>query len=103
VAEDGQVTPGMVGTPRRAEGALPARRAVISPLLANMYLHYDFDLWAQQWRQRHAHGDVVMVRYADDIVVGFEHQADAERSWTDMRVRLAVRAAGRNSTSVRGA
>ena len=80
VAEDGQVTPGKVGTPQGA---------VISPLLANIYLHYVFDLWAQQWRQRHAQGDVIMVRYADDIVVGFEHQADAERFWEDMRVRLA--------------
>ena len=80
VAEDGQVTPGEVGTPQGA---------VISPLLANIYLHYVFDLWADQWRQRHAHGDVIMVRYADDIVVGFEHQADAERFWEDMRTRLA--------------
>jgi retron-type reverse transcriptase len=81
VAEDGQVTPGTVGTPQGA---------VISPLLANIYLHYVFDLWAEQWRQRHAHGDVIMVRYADDIVVGFEHQADAERFWEDMRTRLAA-------------
>jgi RNA-directed DNA polymerase len=80
VAEDGQVTPGEVGTPQGA---------VISPLLANIYLHYVFDLWAKQWRQRHAQGDVIMVRYADDIVVGFEHQAEAERFWEDMRVRLA--------------
>ena len=63
---------GEVGTPQGA---------VISPLLANIYLHYVFDLWAQQWRQHHAHGDVIMVRYADDIVVGFEHQAEAERFW----------------------
>jgi group II intron reverse transcriptase/maturase len=89
VMEDGQVTPGTVGTPRRAEGALYARRAVISPLLANIYLHYVFDLWADQWRKRHARGNVIMVRYADDIVVGFEHQADAERFWEDMRTRLA--------------
>jgi group II intron reverse transcriptase/maturase len=80
VAEDGQVTPGEVGTPQGA---------VISPLLANIYLHYVFDLWAEQWRKRHAHGDVIMVRYADDIFVGFEHQADAERFWEDMRTRLA--------------
>ena len=53
--------------------------AVISPLLANVYLHYVFDLWAQQWRQRHARGNMIVVRYADDIVVGFEHEADAER------------------------
>jgi len=63
---------------------------VISPLLANIYLHYVFDLWAQQWRQRHAHGDVIMVRYADDSVVGFEHQADAERFMAEMRKRLAA-------------
>ena len=81
VAEDGQVTPGTVGTPQGA---------VISPLLANIYLHYVFDLWANQWRQRHAQGDVIVVRYADDIVAGFEHQADAERFLTDMRARLAA-------------
>jgi group II intron reverse transcriptase/maturase len=81
VAEDGVVKPGEVGTPQGA---------VISPLLANIYLHYVFDLWAQQWRQRHAHGDVIMVRYADDIVVGFEHQADAERFMAEMRERLAA-------------
>ena len=63
---------------------------MISPLLANIYLHYVFDLWAKQWRQRHAHGDVIMVRYADDIVVGFEHQADAERFMAEMRERLAA-------------
>jgi RNA-directed DNA polymerase len=80
VAEDGQVTPGEVGTPQGA---------VISPLLANLYLHHVFDLWANQWRRRHAHGEVIMVRYADDIVVGFEHQADAERFLEDMRARLA--------------
>ena len=78
--EDGQVTPGKVGTPQGA---------VISPLLANIYLHYVFDLWAEQWRKRHAHGDVIMVRYADDIVVGFEHQAEAERFLAEMRERLA--------------
>ncbi len=59
-------------------------------LLANIYLHYVFDLWAQQWRRRHARGNVIMVRYADDIVVGFEHQADAERFLAEMRERLAV-------------
>jgi hypothetical protein len=64
-------------------------QGVISPLLANIYLHYVFDLWAKQWRQRHARGDIIMVRYADGIVVGFEHQADAERFWEDMRTRLA--------------
>jgi RNA-directed DNA polymerase len=62
---------------------------VISPVLANIYLHYVFDLWAQQWRQRHAQGDIIMVRYADDIVIGFEHQAEAERFLAGMRERMA--------------
>ncbi len=62
--------------------------SVISPLLANVYLHYSFDLWAQQWRSRHARGNVVIVRYADDIVVGFEHEYDAIAFHTGMRERL---------------
>jgi RNA-directed DNA polymerase len=62
---------------------------VISPVLANIYLHYVFDLWAQQWRQRHAQGHIIMVRYADDIVIGFEHQAEAERFLAGMRERMA--------------
>ena len=60
----------------------------ISPLLANVYLHYVFDLWAQQWRHRHARGNMIIVRYADDIVVGFEHEADAERFLSEMRARM---------------
>jgi group II intron reverse transcriptase/maturase len=63
--------------------------ASASPLLANVYLHYVFDLWAHQWRIRRAHGDVVIVRFADDFVVGFEHRDDAERFWGDLRERLA--------------
>src|SRR5947209_13947754 len=70
VMEEGQVVPGTVGTPQGA---------VISPLLANIYLHYVLDLWARQWRHRHAQGNVIVVRYADDLVAGFEHQADAKR------------------------
>ena len=50
-----------------------------SPLLANVYLHYLFDLWADVWRKKVAKGDVVVVRYADDLVVGFQHRTDAER------------------------
>ena len=61
---------------------------VISPLLANVYLHYVFDLWARQWRQREACGDMIVVRYADDLVVGFEHEADARRFWDAMRERF---------------
>src|ERR1700758_2575035 len=63
--------------------------ASASPLLANVYLHYVFDLWAHQWRTRYAHGDVVITRFADDFVVGFEHRSDAERFWADLRDRLA--------------
>src|SRR5213596_2368944 len=61
----------------------------ISPLLANVYLHYVFDLWAHQWRQRHARGDVVVVRFADDILLGFQHRDDAERFRADLRERFA--------------
>lgn len=63
--------------------------ASVSPLLANIYLHYVFDLWAHQWRTRYARGDVVITRFADDFVVGFEHRDDAERFWADLRDRLA--------------
>jgi RNA-directed DNA polymerase len=69
------------------EGA--AQGASVSPLLSNVYLHYVFDLWADQWRRRHAHGDVVIVRFADDYVVGFEHRDDAERFLAYLRGRLA--------------
>lgn len=62
--------------------------SVISPVLANVYLHYCFDLWAQQWRSHGAHGQVVYVRYADDIVAGFEHAEDAQRYLADLRTRL---------------
>ena len=62
--------------------------AVISPLLANVFLHYVFDLWAVQWRKREAKGNVIVVRYADDIVAGFEHETDARRFWDSMRTRF---------------
>jgi RNA-directed DNA polymerase len=61
----------------------------ISPLLANIYLHYVFDLWARQWRRKRARGDVVVVRYADDFVVGFQHREDAERFQSELGERLA--------------
>jgi len=80
VSEDGTWTKTEVGTPQGA---------VISPLLANVYLHYVFDLWVQQWRTRHAHGDVIVVRYADDIVMGFEHREDAEACLVAWQARLA--------------
>jgi group II intron reverse transcriptase/maturase len=79
VMEDGVVTPTEVGTPQGA---------VASPLLANIYLHYVFDLWANRWRKHHAHGQVIIVRYADDIVVGFEHEAEAKRFMMDLQQRM---------------
>ena len=62
--------------------------SVISPLLANIYLHYCLDLWADRWRRREARGDMIIVRYADDLVVGFEHEDDARRFLDAMRTRL---------------
>jgi group II intron reverse transcriptase/maturase len=62
--------------------------AVISPLLANIYLHYVLDLWTERWRRREAAGDVIIVRYADDFIVGFQHEADARRFLEAMRARL---------------
>jgi RNA-directed DNA polymerase len=62
--------------------------SVISPLLANIYLHYVFDLWAERWRRREATGDMIMIRYADDLIVGFQHETDARHFWDDMRERL---------------
>jgi RNA-directed DNA polymerase len=62
--------------------------ATISPLLANVFLHYVFDLWAQQWRKRSARGDVVVVRYADDTVVGFQYHADAVQFLAELRNRM---------------
>lgn len=79
VLEDGVVTVSDKGT---------GQGSVISPLLANVYLHYCFDLWAERWRRHEATGDTIMVRYADDLVVGFEHESDARRFWDAMRKRL---------------
>jgi group II intron reverse transcriptase/maturase len=80
VLEDGTRTRSEEGTPQGGS---------ISPLLANVYLHYVFDLWAQRWRKTQAHGDVIVVRYADDFIVGFQHRADAERFLAELRARLA--------------
>ena len=79
ILEDGIVTVSDRGT---------GQGSVISPLLANIYLHYVFDLWAERWRRREAAGDMIIVRYADDLVVGFEHEGDARRFWDAMRERL---------------
>ncbi|MER8576047.1 group II intron reverse transcriptase/maturase [Mesorhizobium sp. M1338] len=79
ILEDGIVTVEDRGT---------GQGSVISPLLANIYLHYVFDLWAQRWRQREATGDMIIVRYADDAIVGFEREGDARRFLDAMRARL---------------
>src|SRR5260370_5778097 len=63
-------------------------RGVISPLLANIYLHYVFDLWVEVWRKKYAQGDVVVVRYADDIILRFQHQTEADRFLENFRERL---------------
>jgi RNA-directed DNA polymerase len=80
VIEDGDWAESEEGTPQGA---------TISPLLANVYLHYAFDLWVERWRRRHARGKVVVVRYADDFVVGFEHREDAERLRAELSERFA--------------
>ncbi len=59
-----------------------------SPLLANVYLHYVFDLWVQAWRRKRAHGDVIVVRFADDMVLGFQVRSDAERFWAELKERM---------------
>jgi RNA-directed DNA polymerase len=79
VIEDGKWTASEVGAPQGASA---------SPLLANIYLHYVLDRWVRQWRRRHAHGDVIIVRFADDFVAGFEHKADAEQFLADLRERF---------------
>jgi len=81
VSEEGQWSETKVGTPQGA---------VISPLLANVYLHYVFDLWVEAWREKVAVGDVTVVRYADDLVVGFESRAEAERFLDEFRERLTT-------------
>jgi group II intron reverse transcriptase/maturase len=80
VSEDGQWSETNVGTPQGA---------VASPLIANVYLHYVFDLWADVWRRKVAKGDVIIVRYADDLVMGFQQRADAVRFLEEFKERLA--------------
>jgi group II intron reverse transcriptase/maturase len=79
VSEDGQWSRTTVGTPQGS---------VISPLLANVFLHYVLDLWADRWRDRHARGSVIIIRYADDFVMGFQSQVDAERFLRELRERM---------------
>jgi len=80
VIEDGEWSQTETGT---------AQGASVSPLLSNIFLHYVFDLWADQWRRRHARGDMILVRYADDYVAGFERREDAERFLAELRGRFA--------------
>src|SRR5262249_54760241 len=79
ILEDGVVTVDNRGT---------GQGSVILPLLANIYLHYCFDLWAERWSRHEARGDMIVVRYADDLVAGFEHESDARRFLDAMRDRL---------------
>ena len=79
ILEDGAVTVSERGT---------GQGSVASPLLANIYLHYVFDLWAERWRRREATGDMIVVRYADDLVLGFQHENDARRFLDAMRARF---------------
>jgi group II intron reverse transcriptase/maturase len=79
VLEDGVVSVGDGGT---------GQGSVISPLLANIYLHYSLDLWAMRWRRCEATGDMIIVRYADDFIIGFQHEVDARRFLDEMRERL---------------
>jgi RNA-directed DNA polymerase len=80
VIEDGNWSETIEGSPQGAS---------VSPLLANVYLHYVFDRWVRQWRRRHARGDMIVTRFADDFVVGFQHLGDAQRFLDDLRERLA--------------
>lgn len=80
IIEDGSWSDEGKGTPQGAS---------LSPLLANVYLHHVFDLWAKAWRNRHANGDMIIVRFADDVVVGFQHERDARRFEDELRQRFA--------------
>src|SRR3974390_2198793 len=80
VSEDGQWSETSKGTPQGA---------VVSPLIANVYLHYCFDLWSDVWRRKMARGDVIIVRYADDLALGFQYRADAVRFLEDLKERFA--------------
>jgi len=80
VSEDGEWSPTKVGTPQGA---------VISPLYANVFLHYVLDLWINDWRKRHAKGEVIIVRYADDFVIGFREESDARRCLAALGERFA--------------
>jgi len=77
--EDGRRTRGVCGAPQGA---------VISPILANVYLHYAFDLWVHRWRLTKASGDMIVIRYADDTIVGFQHEHEARAFLDDLKERM---------------
>lgn len=79
VLEDGEIT--------RNEDGLP-QGGCISPVLANIYLHYVFDLWAHQWRCKYASSDIIVVRFCDDFIVGFHYRRDAEMFLSELKTRL---------------
>src|SRR5712692_1583454 len=99
VMEEGKWSEPKTGTPQGS---------VISPLLSNVYLHYSFDLWVNVWRQKWAQGEVVVIRYADDSIAGFQYQTDADRFLVNLRERFAkldwnftrIRRAGSNSAGL---
>jgi group II intron reverse transcriptase/maturase len=79
IVEDGRVTRSVQGAPQGA---------VISPILANVYLHYVYDLWVHRWRQTKASGDMIVIRYADDTIVGFQHEHEAKAFLDDLKERM---------------
>lgn len=79
VLEEGKLSVAQTGTPQGG---------IVSPLLANVYLHYVLDLWAHRWREQPGRGEVIIVRYVDDFVVGFQYRSDAERFLEELRDRL---------------
>ncbi|MBN2300963.1 MAG: group II intron reverse transcriptase/maturase [Lentisphaerae bacterium] len=79
VSKEGEWSQTREGTPQGA---------VVSPIIANIYLHYVLDMWVRQWRRKHARGDMIVVRYADDVVLGFQHEDDARRFWMELDKRL---------------
>src|SRR2546425_9778476 len=93
ISEDGEWSETKVGTPQGA---------VVSPLLANVYLHYAFDLWLEVWRKKVAKGKVMAIRYADDLVVGFERRDEAERFLKEFGERLAKVGVGLHPGEARG-
>jgi group II intron reverse transcriptase/maturase len=80
VLEEGKITESELGT---------VQGGSISPLLANIYLHYVFDLWVQQWRKKQASGEIIVVRFADDFIVGFQHRKEAEQFLEELKARFA--------------